>query len=44
VILFGEETGHTDGGGGGLVDDSENGQTGDGTSVLGSGSLSVVEI
>jgi hypothetical protein len=34
----------TDGGGGGLVDDSKNGETGDGSSILGSGSLSIVEV
>ena len=39
---MGEE--RTDGGGGGLVDDSENGETGDGSGILGSGSLSIVEV
>lgn len=34
----------TDGGGGWLVDDSENSETGDGSGVLGSGSLSVVKV
>ena len=34
----------TNGGGGRLVDDSENSETGDGSGILGSGSLSIVEV
>ena len=33
-----------EGGGGGLVDDTENVETGDGTSVLGGGTLGIVEV
>lgn len=39
-----KEKTHTDSGGGGLVDDSEDGQTGNSTGVLGGLSLSVVEV
>jgi hypothetical protein len=34
----------TNGGGGRLVNDSENSETGDGSGILGSSSLSVVEV